>query len=307
MRAEALARDLEERLKVVCGHLNAAHAQLVDVVAEVIEQDAWSGIGVRSPKHWLTWQAGIDPATADKVLRLAAAKVTHPAVTAVFDDGRLSLDQAAVAVTAPVHVDATMAELAPLSTVAQLRIEVRAATPPADPADTGHTDGVGRHLVRPRWPLPPARRARRRPGTRPRCGAARSPRPPLRRRSTHGHHRRRPCRRGGAGPRCGAVGATEPVPHQRVHRPDRRPARHVGGWVPDTRIDPPAPHLRRHDHPDLRRPRPATQCRPDDQRHPRPDPPARARPRQEMSCPVVPQHPPSRHPPHRPPPARRSH
>jgi hypothetical protein len=135
MRSEALARDLEERLKVVCGHLNAAHAQLVDVVAEVIEQDAWSGIGVRSPKHWLTWQAGIDPATADKVLRLAAAKLTHPAVTAVFDDGRLSLDQAAVAVTAPVHVDATMAELAPLSTVAQLRIEVRAATPPADPAE----------------------------------------------------------------------------------------------------------------------------------------------------------------------------
>ena len=80
MLSEVLARDLEGRLKVVCGHLNAAHAQLVDVVAEVIEHDAWSGMGVRSPKHWLTWQAGVDPATAEKVLRLAAAKTTHPAV-----------------------------------------------------------------------------------------------------------------------------------------------------------------------------------------------------------------------------------
>ena len=71
MLSEVLARNLEERLKVVCGHLNAAHAQLVDIVAEVIEHDAWSGIGVRSPKHWLTWQAGVDPATAEKVLRLA--------------------------------------------------------------------------------------------------------------------------------------------------------------------------------------------------------------------------------------------
>ena len=119
----------------MCGHLNAAHARLVDVVAEVIEHDAWSGMGVRSPKHWLTWQAGVDPATAEKVLRLAAARTTHPAVSAVFEDGRLSLDQAAIAVTAPAHVDEMMAELAPLSTVAQLRVEVRAATPPADPAE----------------------------------------------------------------------------------------------------------------------------------------------------------------------------
>ena len=153
---------------------SAAHAQLVDVVAEVIEQDAWSGIGVRTPKHWLTWQAGIDPATADKVLRLAAEKVAHPAVSAVFDDGRLSLDQAAVAVTAPVHVDATMAELAPLSTVAQLRIEVRSRHATGRSGRTGHTDGVGRHLVRPggRYHLAPSSTPT---GTRPRWSVARSP------------------------------------------------------------------------------------------------------------------------------------
>ena len=61
----------------------------------------------------------------------------------MFEDGRLSLDQAAVAVTAPAHVDEMMAELAPLSTVAQLRVEVRAATPPADPAEPATpTDSV---------------------------------------------------------------------------------------------------------------------------------------------------------------------
>ena len=76
----------------------------------------WGGGGGGGAPKLLTG-GRLDPATAEKVLRLAA-KTTHPAVSAVFEDGRLSLDQAAVAVTAPAHVDEMMAELAPLSTVA---------------------------------------------------------------------------------------------------------------------------------------------------------------------------------------------
>ena len=113
--------------------MNAAHVALVDLVAEALSTEAWAVSGIRSPRHWLTWQAGLAPGTAAQVLRLAEAKATHPATSAVFTAGQLSLDQAAIAVAAPAHVDGVMAELAPLSTVSQLRVEVRAATPAPDP------------------------------------------------------------------------------------------------------------------------------------------------------------------------------
>ena len=50
--------SIEERLRVVCGHLNVLHAQLVDLAAEAMDTGVWAGWGVRSMAHWLTWQAG---------------------------------------------------------------------------------------------------------------------------------------------------------------------------------------------------------------------------------------------------------
>lgn len=57
--------DLEDRLQAVCGHLNAVHAQLVELVVEAAQTSAWHGCGIRSLKHWLTWKAGLAPASAD--------------------------------------------------------------------------------------------------------------------------------------------------------------------------------------------------------------------------------------------------
>ena len=135
VRSEAVAQDLEEQVRVVCGHLNACHVKLVELAAEAIATDSWSGIGVRSIEHWLTWQTGISARTARMVVRLVAAKDTHPTTSGVFAEGRLSLEQAALAVTAPAHCDAVMADLAPRSTIHQLGVEVRAAStpPPVSP------------------------------------------------------------------------------------------------------------------------------------------------------------------------------
>ena len=125
--------DLEERLRAVCGQVNAAHALLVDVVAEVIATGAWEGWGIRSLNQWLTWQAGVSTATAARVVAVAEAKVSHPLTAGVFGEGGLSLDQAALAVSAPAYLDGQFADLAVVSTVAQLRIELRAARPTPDP------------------------------------------------------------------------------------------------------------------------------------------------------------------------------
>ena len=85
--------------------------------------------GIRSLAHWLTWQGGIAPGRAHDVVRLAEARTTHPATMAVFAEGGLSVDQVAIATKAPAYLDDHFAEVAPLATVAQLRIMMRAARP----------------------------------------------------------------------------------------------------------------------------------------------------------------------------------
>jgi hypothetical protein len=94
------------------------------------------------------------------VVRLAAARQTHPVIVGAFAEGRLSVDQAAIAVGCPAAVDGEFADLATVATVAQLRVLVRAAKitidPPADRADpveraedlTVFLDDAGRLHVR---------------------------------------------------------------------------------------------------------------------------------------------------------------
>ena len=125
-------------MRVVCGQLNVLNAELVALAAEAMETGSWHGCGVKSLGHWLTWQAGISPRHADEVVRLAQARETHPAVMATFAAGALSKDQVAIATEAPAYLDQQFAELAPMATVTQLRVLVRAARPappPAPPAE----------------------------------------------------------------------------------------------------------------------------------------------------------------------------
>ena len=100
MSAEPAA-DIEERLAVVVGQLNALHAQLVDLVVEARATNAWAGVGIRSLTHWLTWKAGVSNPHAAQLVRLAEARETHPRISAAFEAGRLTVDQAAIAVKVP--------------------------------------------------------------------------------------------------------------------------------------------------------------------------------------------------------------
>ena len=158
--------SIEDRLRVVCGHLNVLHAQLVALAGEALESASWHGQGVRSLAHWLTWQAGISPAHALEVVRLADARETHPQVMDQFAEGSLSLDQAAVATKAPAYLDGHFAQVAAAATIPQLRLMVRAARPisltpthpqpqseSSSPAATGEWlrcdfDEAGRYRVR---------------------------------------------------------------------------------------------------------------------------------------------------------------
>jgi hypothetical protein len=122
--------DLEERLAVVCGHLNALHAQLVALVREALASGCWQQIGIRSPAHWLSWKAGMSHGQAQRVVALADAASTHPAVINEFTTGGLSLEQASIAASVPAYLDGQFADMAPAATVAQLRVLARAARDP---------------------------------------------------------------------------------------------------------------------------------------------------------------------------------
>ena len=113
---------LQTRIADLCGHLNVLHAQLVDSIVEALEGDLWMQWGLRSPEHWLSWQAGLSPSHARQLVDAARRKAELPVTFAAFADGELSVDQvAAVVKHVPAHNDAEVCALAKSATVTQLR------------------------------------------------------------------------------------------------------------------------------------------------------------------------------------------
>ncbi|MEW6152662.1 MAG: DUF222 domain-containing protein [Actinomycetota bacterium] len=116
------------------GVINAATAELVSIVGEVIENDAWGGGGLRSPAHWVAWRAGVSPARAAHLVKMARRLGELPTVAAAFAEGRLSEDSVKlVAARVPAERDAEVAGLAQVMTVAQLARTLRSL--PAQPVE----------------------------------------------------------------------------------------------------------------------------------------------------------------------------
>lgn len=143
-KASAAAR-LEPRIAEVCGQLNVLFAELSRLVAEAESTGAWQGAGVRSLAHWVTWKTGLSSSNARSVVHAAESRVSHPAITERFDDGRLSLDQATVAMDCEPVDDAEFAHLATVMTIPQMRLALRAAKPrdPKPPAADSESVSIG--------------------------------------------------------------------------------------------------------------------------------------------------------------------
>lgn len=119
---EADVEALHARTREVCARLNRAHAELVELAASMLESELWAEGGIRSPEHWLTVRAGLSPGRARELVALARRRGELPEVAQLLDEGRLSVDQAAVVARfAPAAYSASVAELAEHATVSQLR------------------------------------------------------------------------------------------------------------------------------------------------------------------------------------------
>jgi Domain of unknown function (DUF222) len=143
---------LESEVSVIAGRLNQAHADLVGLTVRLLEGERWAGAGIRSAEHWLVLHAGLSPARAADVVRLARRSEALPTTMAALADGQLSMDQAAVVARyAPSSHERSIGELAPLTTVPQLRRALsryQFGSPATETTETleagGSSDSAGR-------------------------------------------------------------------------------------------------------------------------------------------------------------------
>src|SRR5690242_3642158 len=138
-------QELWARTAAVAGRLNRAQAELVDIAAELIEDRHWGDGGFKTPEHYLVVRAGLSPAHAADVVRVARRRGELVEASSALEAGELSLDQVAVIARAvPAGYQASVTALAREATVPQLRRAVARhafpAPPAPDPADSPAVD-----------------------------------------------------------------------------------------------------------------------------------------------------------------------
>ncbi len=88
--SEVSTPDLIDRITELAGHLNAANARWLALIAELDRRKAWAEWGVKSCAHWLNWKCGLDFGAARERLRVAHAIERLPRIRESMAAGRLS-------------------------------------------------------------------------------------------------------------------------------------------------------------------------------------------------------------------------
>jgi len=82
--------DLIDQITELAGHLNAAQARWLALIAEFDRRKAWAEWGVKSCAHWLNWKCGLDLGAAREKLRVAHALEHLPRIAGSMAAGKLS-------------------------------------------------------------------------------------------------------------------------------------------------------------------------------------------------------------------------
>jgi hypothetical protein len=81
---------LVDEITELAGHLNAANARFLALIAELDRRNGWAEWGVKSCSHWLNWKCGINLGAAREKLRTAHALERLPKIRAAMAEGRIS-------------------------------------------------------------------------------------------------------------------------------------------------------------------------------------------------------------------------
>ncbi len=122
LREAAFERGMT-RLGELSSQLAQIHAAMVEETEALLVDDAWAGLGgIRSVQHFVQVYGWLSPAHANQLVAVARRRAELPETIELMEQGRLSLDQAAVvAQHVPKEFSAGAAELAEMMTVPQLR------------------------------------------------------------------------------------------------------------------------------------------------------------------------------------------
>jgi hypothetical protein len=153
--SEGAHDEVEGRVAELMGIVNSVTAELVAVIADVLDRELWAVSGIRSPEHWVAWQCGVSTRRARALVVMARRQAELPLTSALFAEGLLTEDaMAAVARRAPSDRDREVAELAPALLHSQL-CRLLAAMPrpqPAEPPDPPEArDGLEFGVDGDRW------------------------------------------------------------------------------------------------------------------------------------------------------------
>ncbi|MGU3291322.1 DUF222 domain-containing protein [Williamsia sp. M5A3_1d] len=140
--------QLTERVVGYASQIAALTARFLDLLREFDTRGVWSGEGIASCAHWLSWRTGLSLRTAQDHLRIAHALDDLPQMHAAFADGRLSYSKVrALTRVATPDREEELVSVALSATAAQVERIVRSIRHidrAADEADTGRVASSAR-------------------------------------------------------------------------------------------------------------------------------------------------------------------
>ena len=138
--AGIVTERLEAEICELSGHIAAATARLVLMIAEYDRRQGWAEWGCRSAAHWLSWKCGVGVHAAREKLRVGHALGALPLLRTAFERGEVSYSQArAVTRVAGPHNEAAFVDIAKASTANQLERLVAATARAEKIWDQGFT------------------------------------------------------------------------------------------------------------------------------------------------------------------------
>lgn len=85
--------QLADEITTWSGRVAAGEAHQLSLIGEFDRREAWSGPGLLSCAHWLSWRTGLGLTAARERVRVAARLRELPEVEAAFSAGRISWSQ----------------------------------------------------------------------------------------------------------------------------------------------------------------------------------------------------------------------